>query len=106
MMAEYAMRKLRVPERNVVVEAQATTTVENIANSTPLLSDSPAIKIASSTYHARRARRNLRDQSPELATRLVRARDYIPVEWGPLHTLMLVWAGYRDRRRAHASARR
>jgi uncharacterized SAM-binding protein YcdF (DUF218 family) len=91
MMAEYAVQTLRVPACNVVVEDQSRTTVENIVNATPLMADSPAIKIASNTLHARRARQILRAQSPELAERLVRTRDYIPAEWGPLHAVMMVW---------------
>jgi uncharacterized SAM-binding protein YcdF (DUF218 family) len=99
MMADYAIRKLGVPVHAVVVEDQSRTTVENIANSAPLMADSPAIKIASNTFHARRARRILQDESPELADRLVRARDYIPFEWGPLHALMLAYESSRDRLR-------
>jgi uncharacterized SAM-binding protein YcdF (DUF218 family) len=99
MMADYAVQELGVPVGNVVVEDQSRTTVENVANSAPLMADSPVIKIASNTFHARRARRILQDESPELAERLVRTRDYLPVEWGPLHALMMAHEGYRDRRR-------
>jgi hypothetical protein len=95
MMADYAMHKLRVPTHNVVVEDQSTSTVENIVNSAPLMADSPAIKIASNSLHALRARAILFEQSPRLATRLVRARDYIPLEWGLLHALMLAYDGCR-----------
>ena len=98
MMADYAVSQLGVPAENVVVEDQSRTTVENIVNSAPLVSDSPAIKIASDTFHARRARRILRRQSPELARRLVRARDYVPFEWGPAHAMLLVFESYRSRR--------
>jgi uncharacterized SAM-binding protein YcdF (DUF218 family) len=97
MMADYAVGELGVPAHNVVVEDQSRTTVENVANSAPLMADSPAIKIASHPFHARRARRILQDRSPELADRLVRARDYIPFEWGPLHALMLAYESSRDR---------
>jgi uncharacterized SAM-binding protein YcdF (DUF218 family) len=90
MMANYAVVSLGVPAANIVLEDQARSTAENITNSMPLLADAPAIKIASNTFHARRARYLLRDQSPELAARLVRARDYIPGEGGLLHALMAV----------------
>jgi uncharacterized SAM-binding protein YcdF (DUF218 family) len=103
MMADYAVHKLGVPVRNVVVEDQSRTTIENVANSAPLMTDSPVIKIASNTFHARRARRILYDESPELAERLVRTRDYIPVEWGPLHALMVAYEGYRNHRRRSCS---
>ena len=55
MMADYAVQELGVPLHNVVVEDQSRTTVENVVNSAPLMADSPAIKIASNTFHARRA---------------------------------------------------
>jgi uncharacterized SAM-binding protein YcdF (DUF218 family) len=98
MMADYAVEVLGVPASNVLLEEQAQTTVENVANSIPLMDDAPAIKIASSIFHARRARRILGDQSPDLATRLVRTRDYIPGEWGPLHVLLVALQMYRNRR--------
>ncbi|WP_308192939.1 YdcF family protein [Mycobacterium sp. PSTR-4-N] len=98
MMADYAVRELGVPARNVTIEDRSRTTVENIVNSVPLMADSPAIKIASNTFHARRARQILRDESPELAARLVRARDYLPMEWGPLHVALVAFEGFRDRR--------
>lgn len=88
MMADYAVVALGVPAANIRLEDRSRTTVENVTNSIPLFADAPAIKIASNTFHARRARYILRDESSELAARLVRARDYIPVEWGPLHALM------------------
>jgi len=89
MMADYATEVLGIPARNVVIEDQSRTTVENIVNSLPLMADSPAIKIASDTFHARRARRILADESPETAQRLVRTRDYLPFERGWLHAFML-----------------
>ena len=95
MMADYAVRTLGVPAASVVIEDQSRTTVENIANSAPLMADAPAIKIASNTFHARRARRILGDDFPELAQHLVRARDYLPVEWGVLHTVMVAHQALR-----------
>jgi hypothetical protein len=103
MMADYAVHELGVPARNVVVEDQSRTTVENIVNSTPLLADSPAIKIASNTFHARRARQLLGRESPELAARLIRARDYLPMEYGPLHLALTAFEGYRSRRARFAA---
>lgn len=97
MMANYAVVSLGVPATNIDLEDRSTTTVENITESMQLLADAPAIKIASNTFHARRARRILRDQSPELAARLVRARDYIPGEGGPLHAVMMVHEFVRER---------
>jgi hypothetical protein len=98
MMADYAVHRLGVPAANVVIEDQSRTTVENIVNSVPLIVDGSVVKIASNTFHARRARRILYDESPELAACLVRARDYIPLEWGPAHALLMAFESYRVRR--------
>jgi uncharacterized SAM-binding protein YcdF (DUF218 family) len=95
MMADYAVGALGISPDHVVVEDKSRTTEENIMNSAPLLVDSPAIKIASNTFHALRARMILRDMSPDLANRLAPARDYLPFEWGPLHALLLAYDGYR-----------
>ena len=95
MMADYAVHQLGVPANNVVIEDQSRTTVENIKNSAPLMGDCPVIKIASDTFHARRARTIFRDQSPTLAPHLVRARDYLPGEWGPLHAILIAFEWYR-----------
>lgn len=103
MMADYAIDRLGVSAASVVIEDRSRTTIENIVNSLPLMADSPAIKIASDTFHARRARQILHDQSPQLAQRLVRARDYIPLEYGPLHAVAVAFEHYR-RRRGRAAA--
>jgi len=95
MMADYAVRRLHLPPGNIVIEDRSTTTEENIANAMPFIADSPAIKIASNTFHALRARAILADQAPDAAKRLVRARDYLPFEWGPLHAVLLAYDGYR-----------
>jgi hypothetical protein len=95
MMADYAVRVLKLSPDKVVVEDKSRTTEENILNSAPLLTDSHAIRIASNTFHALRARLILRDKWPDLADRLAPARDYIPFEWGPLHAVMLAFDGYR-----------
>ena len=98
MMADYAAHTLGVPTANIVIEDQSRTTVENVVNSVPLMADSVAIKIASDTLHAHRARRIMLDESPELAKRLVPARDYVPAEWGPLHAVLVAFEYYRGRR--------
>lgn len=103
MMADYAIGMLGVPAANVVIEDQSRTTVENIVNSTPLMADSPVVKIASDTFHARRARSILRRESPQLAHRLVRTRDYVPFEFVLLHAFAVAFECYRRRRtRTHA----
>ncbi|MCX2715562.1 YdcF family protein [Mycolicibacterium sp. J2] len=95
LMADYAIRRLGVPPANVIVEDRSRNTVQNIVNAIPLMTDSPAIKIVSNTFHARRARQILHEQAPMLAERLHPARDYIPGEWGPLHVALLAYHLYR-----------
>lgn len=97
MMADYAVRRLGVPAANVVLEDRSRNTVQNVLNSIPLMAQSPAIKIASNTFHARRARQILHEESPQLAQRLRPARDYRPAEWGPLHMVLLAYHLYRNR---------
>lgn len=102
MMADYAVHELGVPPRNVIIEDQSRTTVENIRLSAPHMADSPAIKIASDTFHAQRARHILHAESPYLARKLVRAADYRPGEWGPMHIAAVVFERYRARRARRA----
>lgn len=97
LMADYAVNRLGVPAAKVAVEDQSRNTVQNIVNSVPMMTTSPAIKIASNTFHARRARQILHEEAPLLAQRLRPARDYLPGEWGPLHVLLLAYHLYRNR---------
>lgn len=97
LMADYAVTRLGVPPANVTVEDRSRNTVQNIVNSIPLMTDSPVIKIASNTFHARRARQIVHDEAPTLARRLRPARDYLPGEWGPLHVALLAYHLYRRR---------
>lgn len=99
MIADYAIHKLHVPTRNVVLDDQSRSTVENVMNSMPLMADDPAIKNASNTFHARRARQILAAIAPTGRTFGTGAR-YIPIEWGPLHLLLVAYEHYRDKRRA------
>lgn len=105
MMADHAVSAFGIPRTNVVLEEQARTTWENIAYSLPLLGDAAAIKIASNTFHARRARGYLATQAPELAGRLRRARDFVPGELAPLKPLLVAyeWSQARRERRARQS---
>ena len=98
LMAGYAVTALGVPPENVVLEECARSTWENIAFSIPVIDGAPAIKIASNTFHARRARGYLAQQSPGLACRLRRARDYVPGELCLVKPLLGLYEWRRSRR--------
>jgi uncharacterized SAM-binding protein YcdF (DUF218 family) len=76
------------------VDAASTTTWRNIENAVPLLEGFDSIKIVSNPLHAEQARAYLWKQRPDLAQRLVRARDYrlgeiLPVK--PLAAVVGLW---------------
>lgn len=75
-MADIARRELGFPADRIVLEERARSTWENIARSLPHVEDAGVIKIASEPIHARRARRYLAQQRPDLMPRVVRADDY------------------------------
>lgn len=95
LMADYAVNYLGVPIDRVTIEDRSRSTVENVQNCAPVLAEYTSIAIASNTFHAHRARRILHAQSPELAARLTRARDYRPFEWGIAHAVLLAFEVYR-----------
>jgi uncharacterized SAM-binding protein YcdF (DUF218 family) len=99
LMARYAVEELGIPVSNVTLEEQSRTTWENIAFSIPLLADATSIVIASNTFHARRARRYLAKQSPELAARLRRGADYRFGELLPLKPYLAIYEWRRSRLR-------
>ncbi len=90
LMAAYAVeqRGYRGP---VVLEEESRTTWENVAYAIPLVEDADRIKIVSNPLHAEKARLYLHRQRPDLAQRLVRAKDYRPGEWAPLKPLFAVY---------------
>jgi hypothetical protein len=75
----------------VVLEEESRTTWENVAYAVPLIEDADRIKIVSNPLHAEKARLYLHRQCPDLARRLVRAKDYRPGEWAPLKPLFAVY---------------
>ena len=83
-MAEYGIRRLRIPPANVALEPRATSTRENIEFALPWLREAGTIRIASNTFHARRARGYLRELDPALWHRLAPTRDHVLLELGPL----------------------
>jgi uncharacterized SAM-binding protein YcdF (DUF218 family) len=80
LMADYA-REVHEYRGPLLVETTSRTTWENVRNVIPLIEDADRIKIVSHSLHAEKARAYLWRQRPDLAARLVRARDYRPGEW-------------------------
>lgn len=99
-MAAYGVARGIPPDR-IVRETKATTTRENLAFSLPWLREAATIRIASNTFHARRARRYLRATAPELFARLRRTRDFVPFELGPLRLALTFydWVAARTAQR-------
>jgi len=95
LMADYAVQVLGVPERCIVLEERAMTTWDNVAFALPVLKTAGTIKVASNTFHARRARKYLALQAPSLAPRLHRARDYVPGEHTWAKPLLVAFEAYR-----------
>ena len=101
-MAEYGIRRMKIPAANVALEPRATSTRENIAFALPWLRDARTIRIASNTFHARRARGYLRELDPALWHRLAPTRDHVLLELGPLRLALTFY----DWVAARAAARR
>ncbi|PZF59383.1 YdcF family protein [Curtobacterium sp. MCBD17_013] len=97
-MAEDAVRR-GFPADRVVLEEESRTTWENVRNTVDLLRTADTIRFASNTFHARRARRYLIRQAPELAGRLRPARDFVWGERPVLTTFLLVYELVRTRLR-------
>lgn len=89
-MADYAAAR-GVPATDIVRERAARSTRENISCSLPWLREARTIRIASNTFHARRARGYLRELAPELHARLRPTRDFRPLELGPLRVALTVY---------------
>ncbi|SHK23057.1 DUF218 domain-containing protein [Nocardiopsis flavescens] len=90
-MADHA-RSLGVAPEDIVLEEKAVNTWENIGFTLPLIDPFPVVKIASTTFHARKGRRYLRKRSPRVAARLHPSRDHRP---GELLLLKPLFALYR-----------
>jgi uncharacterized SAM-binding protein YcdF (DUF218 family) len=94
-----------VPSERIVCERAARTTRENLTRSMPWLAKARTLRIASTPFHARRARRYLRELDPGLHRRLRPARDVVPGEIGPLRIVSTTYeaiaaavSAHRDRR--------
>jgi hypothetical protein len=75
-MSGYTRDALGVPGDRMVLEDRARSTWQNVAFSLPFAENADVIKIASDPLHAARARRYLRAQRPDLASRICAAADY------------------------------
>lgn len=75
LMAQYARRELNYTGP-ILTDPHSATTWENIQNAIPLIEDADAIRIVSNSLHAEKGRAYLWKQHPELAQRLVPAREY------------------------------
>ncbi|APE35064.1 GdmH transporter [Nocardia mangyaensis] len=98
LMARYA-RDSRGYEGEIVLEESSRSTWENVAFAIPCLKDVDRIKIVSLPTHAETARHYLAEQSPELAERLVRGKDYRFGEWMPLKPVVALYGVAKGRRR-------
>ncbi|MGW7534454.1 YdcF family protein [Amycolatopsis sp. NPDC054798] len=74
LMARYA--RSRGYRGEVVLETESRSTWENVLGAAPLIEDADRIKIVSNSLHAEKARHYLRRHRPDLAERLVPAKDY------------------------------
>lgn len=101
LMAHYAVQDCGY-NGELALEQWSRSTWENIAFAIPLVKDVDRIKIVSLPTHAETARRYLAEQSPELAARLVRGRDYRFGEWLPLKPVFALYSVAKrfDRTRA------
>lgn len=98
LMARYAQDSCGY-DGELVLEESSRSTWENVAFAIPCLKDVDRIKIVSLPTHAETARRYLAEQSPELAERLVRGKDYRFGEWMPLKPVVALYGVAKDMRR-------
>lgn len=74
----------------VVLEEESRTTWENVSHVVPLVEHVDSIKVVSQPAHALKARVYLRRQRPDLAERVVPARDHVLGEWLPAKPVLAV----------------
>ncbi|WP_037715225.1 MULTISPECIES: YdcF family protein [Actinomycetes] len=82
----------------LVLETESRSTWENVLHAVPLIEDADRIKIVSDSLHAEKARHYLRRLRPDLAERLVPAREYRFGEWMAAKPVLAVM-GKRSLRR-------
>ena len=72
-------RALGVPERNLIIEARARTTWENLGCSQPYLQGYDRILIVSDSLHVHRAKRYVCRQDKALCSRIYAISAYPPL---------------------------
>lgn len=97
-MASYAIGRGFLPDR-ILTEEVSMTTWEKVSNNLPALRQVDVIAFASNSFHARRARRNLAEQAPDLVERLRPGRDFIWGELAPVTAGLFIYEQIRVRRR-------
>lgn len=100
-------RQQGVSADRIARERTATTTRENLERSLPWLEGARTIRITSNIFHARRARRLLRERHPTLFARVRPTRDFVPFEAAPLRLVFTAYdaiGAWIAERRARARA--
>lgn len=90
-MARYAMDHWGIGEDQIVLEERARSTWQNIEYSLPFAERADAIKVASNSLHAWRARRYLRAMRPDLIDHVAPSASYYPLERWRLKILLTVY---------------
>jgi hypothetical protein len=96
LMARYARRRGYQGDARLETDSHSTWT--NISNAIPLIEDAQRIKVVSHSLHAEKGRAYLERLRPDLATRLVPARDYRLGEWVLLKPVLTVLGLHNLRR--------
>ncbi|HJT02774.1 MAG TPA: YdcF family protein [Pseudonocardiaceae bacterium] len=97
LMACYAIEQLGY-QGELVLASESHSTWENVQYAIPLIEDVDRIKIVSHPLHAEKGRVYLARRRPELAAKLVPAKDYEFGEWILVKPLLAV-LGLRNLRR-------
>jgi uncharacterized SAM-binding protein YcdF (DUF218 family) len=93
LMAEYAAARGRTDD--VVLETTSRSTWQNIEQVVPIVERFDRVKIVSNPLHARKARRYLARQRPDLADRLARGAEYRFGEWMPAKAVFAAYGRLR-----------
>lgn len=104
LLARYAQRELGWRGK-ATLESESESTWENVVNAVPLIQDADRIVFVSDPLHGMKARLYLHAIRPDLAARLVKAKDYRFGEWSFLKPFAAVY-GLRALKQAEVIAAR